>query len=323
MEPLRNLVVGLELDPSGRHLGEGSARALTQAIDIARRTFGKATLVHSTEAAEHVMPTAQGRLWLTREGVGPEGMEALERARLRVASAGIAAALELSELAPEAALISVAQREGADAVLVGTREHNLFEFDHRKLGNVALRVLRDCPVPVWTVAPDGNRTVARVLAACDRSAMAPKVLTAAAELARLYQATLHVVHACALGLKDVLRGPSARARAKIECSRVARTNLEEMTAGLTPRASLHITCAAPTEAILDHARDTEADVIVLGSVARRGVGGMLVGNTAERLFQLSDRPLFVVKPDDWTPRATRAALAPRGAVDNAGRATSG
>ena len=39
------------------------------------------------------------------------------------------------------------------------------------------------------------------------------------------------------------------------------------------------------------------DLVVMGSVARAGIAGMLIGNTAERLLRRLPSSVLVVKPD--------------------------
>jgi nucleotide-binding universal stress UspA family protein len=47
--------------------------------------------------------------------------------------------------------------------------------------------------------------------------------------------------------------------------------------------------------IMNLARERDAGVIVLGSRGRGDLAGLLVGSTAHKVIQLSDRPVIVVR----------------------------
>jgi hypothetical protein len=56
---------------------------------------------------------------------------------------------------------------------------------------------------------------------------------------------------------------------------------------------------AAWKVISSAARRLNADLIVMGSVGRRGVSGFLIGNTAERVLHTAESSLLVIKPDDF------------------------
>lgn len=51
----------------------------------------------------------------------------------------------------------------------------------------------------------------------------------------------------------------------------------------------------PSEAILDHAAEHDADLIVMGTHGRTGVGRHILGSVAERTVRLADRPVLTVR----------------------------
>jgi universal stress protein E len=56
------------------------------------------------------------------------------------------------------------------------------------------------------------------------------------------------------------------------------------------------------------ARRVGADVIVMGSVGRSGISGLLIGNTAEKVLHAADASVLIVKPDGFespVPRPER------------------
>ena len=62
----------------------------------------------------------------------------------------------------------------------------------------------------------------------------------------------------------------------------------------------------PADAIVTRARETHADLVVVGSHGRRGLGRLLIGSVAEGVIRTCASPVFVV-PQEGTP--PRGALA--------------
>ncbi len=50
---------------------------------------------------------------------------------------------------------------------------------------------------------------------------------------------------------------------------------------------------SPAKAILEHATSSEADLVVMGAVGRRGLSRLLAGDTAGRMLEKSTLPLFL------------------------------
>ena len=61
-----------------------------------------------------------------------------------------------------------------------------------------------------------------------------------------------------------------------------------------PREQVHITQGAPAEAIIDAAKRLDVDVIVIGTIARSGAAGLVIGNTAERILDRVDVDVLAV-----------------------------
>ena len=52
--------------------------------------------------------------------------------------------------------------------------------------------------------------------------------------------------------------------------------------------------AAPT--IRSLSRDLESDLVVMGSIGRTGIPGLIIGNTAEEVMQNIDASILAIKP---------------------------
>ena len=89
----------------------------------------------------------------------------------------------------------------------------------------------------------------------------------------------------------------------VEDSRAeARKALERLLAGVPDRPgrrSVHLLKGEPADVIAEFAKAHRVDLIVMGTVARTGIPGLLIGNTAETILQRVDCSVLAVKPDGF------------------------
>ncbi len=178
------------------------------------------------------------------------------------------------------------------------------------LGSTDMHLLRKCPCPVWIDRLGARSGYRRLLAAVDpfddeSGDLQRLILDLATSLAEREQATLDVVHAWQLP------GESMLANGRI---RIPRSELESMleTAEKSHRQALdtlllpynlsteasnvHLLKGNPAKIISKWARDQEADLIVMGTLGRAGIAGLLIGNTAEDVLRETHTAVLAVKP---------------------------
>jgi nucleotide-binding universal stress UspA family protein len=132
----------------------------------------------------------------------------------------------------------------------------------------------------------------KILLAVDESEHARKVVSAAAELARAGGGTVHVLHVHEV----VLASATVDDDSPEAASRLVDEVVEELRqAGVAAEGSVRSTTAGPARAILEHARDLDATLIVLGSRGLGALGGLLLGSVAHKIIQLSSCPVLVVR----------------------------
>jgi nucleotide-binding universal stress UspA family protein len=147
-----------------------------------------------------------------------------------------------------------------------------------------------------------------ILVALDFSEHSEAALDRGIALARGSGATLHLLHAYEVPLGaipiydvqvpqsmlDAVRDAAARriekARAKAEAAGVA--------------CQVHLTASPPTPAIVDNAATLHADLIVMGTHGRSGLGHLLIGSVAERVVRTARVPVLTV-PDPERLAATQ------------------
>jgi len=169
---------------------------------------------------------------------------------------------------------------------------------------VSQGLLRLCPGPVWVLKPGGEVCPSVVLAACERTDLGMQILETAASLSESFGAHLHVVHALQLPPSVQLEGDAAavefeqQGRADFRAEVAARLEA----AGYAGAHAVHVGVTSPTRAVLEGAADLCAGLVVMGTVSRSGLPGLVLGNTAERLLGTLDCSMLVLKPDDFRTR---------------------
>lgn len=136
-----------------------------------------------------------------------------------------------------------------------------------------------------------------------------------ASLAARIREKLAVVEAKRGGLSDDTRDELSYYRR--HARRVALWKLEQSLENMGIEhgaATLHVAQGVPYQVINSTAKKLGVGLIVMGSVGRRGISGLLIGNTAEKILHTSDCSLLVVKPEavalNLPHEAESRALAP-------------
>jgi nucleotide-binding universal stress UspA family protein len=136
-----------------------------------------------------------------------------------------------------------------------------------------------------------------ILCAIDPTESEPSVTAVAASLARIFGARLELLHVVHLppGLspeylvEDVIVDIRARATKAME-ARAAELG----TTGLDVRACVVLDLVE--DGILKRTREARADLLVLGTHARRGAARAFLGSVAERIVRATPCPIVVVPP---------------------------
>lgn len=203
----------------------------------------------------------------------------------------------------------------------------------RFLASDDMHLLRKCPCPVWLVKPETRASYQRILAAVDvddsypseeyvtRQALNTMVMELAGSLAVSEFAELHVVHAWQALFESTLRHSAFMSQSEdkvnayveeVQRHHVQRLDelMRETGAKLGSDAmeylkpQLHLLKGSARKEIPALAKRLQVDCIVMGTVARTGVRGFFIGNTAETILEQIDRSVLAIKPPGFvTPVA--------------------
>jgi universal stress protein E len=206
---------------------------------------------------------------------------------------------------PHEELIHAVQQERYDLVIAGTRGHS--GLASLVLGSTAKRLVRNCPASVWIVKTERAGAPRSVLAAVDLSDVSRRALNQAAWVARRAQSPLHVVHVIeGAGFStDMLEtkiqpGGAKTLRQLIEAEANQLLNEFLATTDLTGvTLTTELAWGAAAQETVRVAGERHADLVVLGTVGRRGLQGLLLGNTAESVLTHSECDVLTVKPADF------------------------
>jgi nucleotide-binding universal stress UspA family protein len=202
----------------------------------------------------------------------------------------------------------------------------LFSSDDKHL-------LRKCPCPVWMVRPQTGESFDRILAAVDvddsyptkelktHQALNEMVIELASSLAVSEFAELHVVHAWEAIGEDIMRHgifmqkPENEVNAYVDQvhrhhAQLLDTLIKKVGARLGEDAAdyinprIHMPKGSARKVIPEIANELQVDCIIMGTVARTGVPGLFMGNTAETILDQLDCSVLAIKPPGFVTPVT-------------------
>lgn len=179
-----------------------------------------------------------------------------------------------------------------------------------------MRLMRNGPCPVWIVKPRPVVTFERVLVAVDpfpadqsEESFHRQIVDLASSLAEWEQGMLHVVSAWDIEGEALL---ASKVNTDVfkeyvdEIGALGRKNMRRAIEALAkPPQPKHTRYrkGIASEVITQYATEINADVIVMGTLARLGVSAMLMGNTAERVLRQVRCAVLTVKPSGFVSPA--------------------
>lgn len=203
---------------------------------------------------------------------------------------------------PSVAITHAVQQEKHDLVIVGTRGRSVWEKFF--IGSVAKRLIRNCPCPVWTVKAEHIGPPKIVLTATDFSDTSRRAVLEGLHLAERSAAEFHLLHV--IDSRDVPDGliervaPGHSLREEIHSA--AQSTMADFVKPFdthpTPIRS-HLSWGIPAQEIARIANQLQTDLLVVGTIGRSGIKGVVLGNTAEKILDTCDCSILAVKPEGF------------------------
>jgi len=199
-------------------------------------------------------------------------------------------------------------------------------FTAKIFDSTDFRLLRKCPCPVWLLKPDASFSFRSILAAVsletfdqdeDIDGLNKQILEMATSLALEESSELHIVHAFKIFGEDLLDLPLAgyvvgdevrewmmSQRHEIEerfkyVTELLKKHLKDNNMEkLNPQ--FHLVEGDAQEVIQRMIKDNKVELVVMGTVARSNLSGLLMGNTAENILNRILCSVLAVKPSSFT-----------------------
>lgn len=212
--------------------------------------------------------------------------------------------------------VRAVQRNGYDLLVKSSRPPA--GISERLFGSSDMHLLRKCPCPVWIDRPDSANPYRTVLAAVDPIGHSGRelnhlIMDLATSLAEREGARLHVVHVWRLEGESMLssargRVPEEKLQRLIEESeRRHRAGFDQLLNNYSMSVSdenVHLLKGHASQIIATVSAELNTDLIVMGTIGRTGIAGLLIGNTAEDVLQSTHASVLAVKPKTFvTPIA--------------------
>ena len=190
----------------------------------------------------------------------------------------------------------------------------------RLFGSDDMHLLRKCPCPVWLIKPSENIRFKTVLAAVDidllnqlptNQDLNQTILELAGSIALADNASLHLAHAWDASAEQTFLAQKGMSAERVDAyvgekKRMHKNGLSSLGTALqewskkaalktiTPR--LHLIQGPASKMLPQLASDLSADLVIMGSIARTGISGLIIGNTAEAIFYQLICSVLAVKP---------------------------
>lgn len=179
-----------------------------------------------------------------------------------------------------------------------------------------MALLRKCPCPVWLcrAIPDSRGTMSIAVAIDPESPNASAhdlsitMLKLGRALADTCNGTLNIISCWDLPYEAALRDSAFLSLPENEIEHHVRARAAEhhdalqallKEASQTDRQVVHHLRGTPETAIPSLIRNHGIDVLIMGTVARSGIAGFIMGNTAENVVQNLTCSLLALKPDSF------------------------
>ena len=308
--------------------GQDNGPALERAVTLAENNQATLTVVDVVPrlAGETAFPSGGPTPDELQEAMGQEDRRRLQ-ALVEPFRARTTIEVKVLQGTPFLEVIREVLRSGHDLVVKAPEDPDWLD---RLFGGDDMHLLRKCPCPVWMVKTGQPHPYRRILAAVDvdevrpeaeaRQAMNLQILEIAGSLALAEFAELYVAHAWeAIGegtmRSAVVRVPEAQVTAYVEEThsqhrRALDALLQAWRSRLGAEAvdylgpQTHLIRGWPSREIPAIAKRLDVDLIVMGTVARTGVPGFFMGNTAETILGQIGCSVLAVKPAGFTTPVT-------------------
>lgn len=308
MREIENILVGVDLS-HGDHLisptlSPESRGAVEQGTELALRRGARLTFFAAIDLDPHTLSYLEMEDTDALKNLGNQAEDVLRGLVGKAETAGVVHAASTHGFGKSwVELIKQVLRGNHDLLMVGTR--SLKGFERLLLGSTGLKLMRNCPCPVWITKPHVPASTCRILVADDLTEVGARLIRIGATIASTKQAELHVLHALEYPWDSSTAGKDPKQDA---FRQKTRSHAQEHLQKHLQCAEVQSLSSTPQIAVLEelaenaiqrYVQEQQIDVLVMATIARSGLSGFLMGNTAERLMPQLSCSVLAVKPADF------------------------
>jgi universal stress protein E len=310
MQRFRKILVGVDLSHADHlaaiELNPPTQESVNRAIWLAEELSAELTFFSAIDVSAHTQELLHTAYEQASQNVEQQAGQVLQDLVSRAKGKNIEANYKLVFGLPWEETIRQVLRNKHDLVIVGTRDHS--RAGRLLFGSTGMKLLRNCPCPVWVTRPEELPEEFNILVASDFSDVSQLALEIAISSSQLTDAKVTLLHALDthLGqkmlltglrpeeLQDFLTNLREQAEHKLH-DQLSQTDYRTLTHGV--RGDV---VEGPADVvILDAIEEQQIDLLVMGTIARSGISGMLIGNSAEQLLTQVPCSVLAVKPSDF------------------------
>ncbi|EDL61907.1 universal stress protein [Gimesia maris] len=309
MQSINSILVGVDLTHADRlvasDLNEQTAEAVERAIWVARMFNAKLEFFAAIDLSAHTKHLIQEDKDHLHKNVTDEANAVMQTLIEQAKAQGVDSSSKVALGPPWREIILEVIKNNHDMVLVGTRPHG---FTGRLFGGTVMNLFRQCPCPVYAVKVDDEPDVPEIVVASDMSEVSTDILNFIVNAAQVADMKIHLVHAIDTRLDERLKGLGINEQTLKKCSedileevknelneQLAQTDFRTLSFGV----QVHVLEGSPEVAIPEFIAENKVNLLAMGTLARSGLSGFFIGNTAERMLEKVDCSVLTFKPADF------------------------
>lgn len=311
MQPLHNILVGLDLAAckplTTAALGPIPREAFRRGVELAKACSARLTLFTALNVSEdglhlhetqptHVVPT-----------IADAANRVLRELEVQARAEGVEATHKLASGKGWLEIIKQVLRDKHDLVVVGT--HDPGGLRRILFGSTAIKLLRRCPCPVLVNKLESADPSTRLLITTNLKPSSDEPLRLGIELGEKLNAHVDVLHVVEYPLDRLWTSGTPEGRdlgyhikIRAEAEYLLYQQLEKTAfKTLGSRLKIHLVDGdgLPDIAIQRFIQDHQIQLLVIGTLGRGGLQGIMLGNTADRLLPEVQCSVLAVKPPDF------------------------
>jgi len=297
MKPYSNIITAIDFTPSCRN-------ALREAVRLAALYQARLTAVHVMDEflAHELKRTLSTDLTTVRQDWQARLKKFVDESDLGTSHVE----MEVRIGHPFTELSDACRVHGADLLIMGAKGSR---NEPGRVGVIAAKCVRKAPVDVLLVREDAYGPFKHLVTCVDFSDNSKEAVRIALNLAKQDGASLDCLHvyqsALAMSLDYggmVAPMPLGTDAEALEMWRKELALFVDPLKAASPEVtvnSLVLERINIREAILEHVKETHADMVVLGTRGKTGLRELLIGTTAEKIVANAPCSILAVKPEGF------------------------